>query len=300
MSVTDKPTGFTARDLAIAAAMNLMWGLNLIAVKMAVDLISPLTAAWLRQVMVLIICLPALKIIPGKMRELLLLGFLSGALFYIFINFSLAVSDNVSALAIAGQLGVPFSLILAIIFLGERVQKYRIVGMGLSFVGVILIVFDPSAVSEVAGIALTAAASLVWAICSLIQRRLIGVPVLTIYAWIGLIGSIMLLPIAYAFEPQSLMRVPQLPLSTFGWILFSALGSTVIGQGAMSLLLQRHPVSSVVPLTLLTPVISVIVAAYYFKTPLTPIMIIGGLIVMAGVAIVTIRTAQAKEGTRAV
>ncbi len=279
--------------------MNLMWGLNLIAVKMAVDLISPLTAAWLRQIMVLIICLPALKIIPGKMRELLLLGVLSGALFYIFINFSLAVSDNVSALAIAGQLGVPFSLILAIIFLKERIHKIRMIGMGLSFVGVILIVFDPSAASEGAGIALTAAASLVWAICSLIQRRLIGVPVLTIYAWVGLIGSILLLPIAYGFEPQSLMRVPQLPLSTFGWILFSALGSTVIGQGAMSLLLQRHPVSSVVPLTLLTPVISVIVAAYYFKTPLTPIMIIGGLIVMAGVAIVTIRTAQAKEGTRA-
>ena len=290
-----KPTGFTAHDLAIAAVMNLMWGLNLIAVKMGVDLIAPLTAGWLRQVMVLIICLPALKIIPGKMRELLVLGGLSGALFYIFINFSLAVSDNVSALAIAGQLGVPFSLILAIIFLKERVQKYRIIGMGLSFVGVILIVFDPAAIDEGAGIALTAAGSLVWAICSLIQRRLIGVPVLTIYAWVGLIGSIILLPIAYVVEPQSLMRVPQLPLSTFGWILFSALGSTVIGQGAMSVLLQRHPVSSVVPLTLLTPVISVIVAALYFKTPLTPIMIVGGLIVMAGVAIVTIRTAQAKE-----
>jgi O-acetylserine/cysteine efflux transporter len=299
LSVTDKPTGFTARDFAIAATMNVMWGLNLIAVKMAVDLVSPLTAGWLRQVMVLIICLPALKVVPGKMRELLLLGFLSGALFYIFINFSLAVSDNVSALAIAGQLGVPFSLILAIIFLGERVQKYRMIGMGLSFVGVILLVFDPAAVDEGAGIALTAAGSLVWAICSLIQRRLIGVPVLTIYAWVGLIGSIVLLPIAYAIEPESLKSVPQLPLSTFGWILFSALGSTVIGQGAMSLLLQRHPVSSVVPLTLLTPVISVIVAAYYFKTPLTPIMIIGGLIVMAGVAIVTIRTAMAKEGTRA-
>jgi O-acetylserine/cysteine efflux transporter len=299
LSASDKPIGFTARDLTIAAVMNLMWGLNLIAVKMGVDLVSPLTAAWLRQMMVLIICLPALKLIPGKMRELLLLGFLSGALFYIFINFSLAVSTNVSALAIAGQLGVPFSLILAILFLKERIHKIRMIGMGLSFVGVILIVFDPSAVSEVAGIALTAAGSLVWAICSLIQRRLVGVPVLSIYAWIGLIGSIVLLPIAYAFEPESLKSVPQLPLSTFGWILFSALGSTVIGQGAMSLLLQRHPVSSVVPLTFLTPVISVVVAAYFFKTPLTPIMIIGGLIVMAGVAIVTIRTAQAKEGTRA-
>ena len=287
--------GLTARDLLIATAMNIMWGLNLIAVKMGVDLVSPLTAAWLRQAMVLVICLPALKIIPGKMRELLLLGFLSGALFYIFINFSLAVSDNVSALAIAGQLGVPFSLIMAIIFLGERIHKIRIVGIALAFGGVVMLVFDPAAASEHAGIALTAVSCLIWAFCSLIQRRLIGTPVLTIYAWVGIVGSIVLFPIALFFEPESIARLPTLPLSTFGWILFSALGSTVIGQGAMSILLQRHPVSSVVPLTLLAPVIAVIASSLYFGTKLTSQMVTGGIIVMIGVAIVTIRTARAKE-----
>ncbi len=293
---SDHSGGFTARDFAIAAVMNLMWGLNLIAVKMSVDLIAPLGAAWLRQIMVLIICLPALRIVPGRMRELLLLGLLSGAAFYIFINFSLAVSTNISALAIAGQLGAPFSLILAIIFLRERVHKTRMIGMALAFGGVVLLVFDPAAANEGLGILLTAAASLFWAVCSLIQRRMAGVPVLTIYAWIGLVGSATLFPVMLVFEPQSLDRIPDLPVSTLGWILFSALGSTVIGQGAMSLLLQRHPVSSVVPLTLLTPVISVIAAALYFKTPMTPVMIVGGVIVLAGVAIVTIRTARVKEG----
>ena len=287
--------GLTARDLLIASAMNLMWGLNLIAVKMGVDLVSPLTAAWLRQVMVLVICLPALKIIPGRMRELLLLGFLSGALFYIFINFSLAVSHNISALAIAGQLGVPFSLIMAIIFLGEKIHKVRIVGIALAFGGVVMLVFDPAAAGEHAGIALTAVSCLIWAFCSLIQRRLVGTPVLSIYAWVGLVGSIVLFPIALYFEPESFVRLPSLPLSTLGWILFSALGSTVIGQGAMSVLLQRHPVSTVVPLTLLAPVIAVIASSLYFGTKLTSQMVTGGVIVMIGVAIVTIRTARAKE-----
>jgi O-acetylserine/cysteine efflux transporter len=297
-NVAHKPVvheGLTARDLLIAAVMNVMWGFNLIAVKMGVDLISPLTAAWLRQAMVLLICLPALKIIPGRMRELLLLGFLSGALFYIFINFSLAVSDNVSALAIAGQLGVPFSLIMAIIFLGERIHRVRIVGIALAFGGVVMLVFDPAATSEHLGIALTAVSCLIWAFCSLIQRRLIGTPVLTIYAWVGLVGSLVLFPIALFLEPESIARLPTLPLSTLGWILFSALGSTVIGQGAMSVLLQRHPVSTVVPLTLLAPVIAVIASSLYFGTKLTSQMVTGGVIVMIGVAIVTIRTARAKE-----
>jgi O-acetylserine/cysteine efflux transporter len=289
------PRGLTGYDLLIAAVMNLMWGLNLIAVKMSVDLVSPLTAAFLRQVMVLLICLPALRIIQGRMRELILLGALAGGAFYITVNLSMAVSTNVSALAIAGQLGAPFSLILAVLFLGERVHRYRIAGMALAFAGVVLLVFDPRAIDEQLGLALTALASLIWAICSLIQRRLVGVPVLSIYAWMGLVGALVLLPVSILFEQQSMASIPALPVSTLGWILFSALGSTVIGQGAMSFLLQRHTVSTVVPLTLPSPVIAVIAAAFWFGTALTPVMIAGGVIVLVGVAIVTLRTAKAGE-----
>jgi O-acetylserine/cysteine efflux transporter len=286
---------FTGYDVLVAIAMNVMWGLNLIAVKMGVDLVQPLTAAWLRQVMVMLICLPALRIIEGRMRELILLGVLAGGAFYIIVNISMAVSTNVSALAIAGQLGAPFSLILAVLFLGEKVHKYRIAGMALAFSGVVLLVFDPHAVDERLGLGLTAIASFIWAVCSLIQRRLVGVPVLTIYAWVGFVGTLVLFPVALLAEPEGMASLSQVPLSTFGWILFSALGSTVIGQGAMSILLQRHPVSTVVPLTLPTPVIAVLAASVWFGTRLTPVMIAGGVIVLAGVAIVTLRTAQATE-----
>lgn len=288
-------TGLTARDLLIAAVMNLMWGLNLIAVKMGVELIAPMTAAWLRQLMVLLICLPALRIIPGRMVPLCALGVLSGAAFYIVTNLSLAVADNVSALAIAGQLGVPFSLILAVLLLGERIHAARIAGVALSLAGVALIAFDPAAINERLGLALTALASLIWAICSLVQRQLVGTPILTIYAWVGLLGSILILPVALLSEPQAMAGLASVPLSSFGWVLFSALGSTVIGQGAMSLLLQRHPVSTVVPLTLATPVISVVAASLWFGTKLTAPMIGGGVLVMIGIAIVTVRTARASE-----
>ncbi len=286
---------FSAADVAAAVVMNAMWGLNLIAVKMGVDLIAPLTAASLRQFIVLIVCLPTLRIIPGKMRELIGLGLLSGAAFYIITNYSMQVSDNVATLAIAGQLSVPFALILAIAVLGERIHLLRISGIALAFGGVLMLVFDPAAADATLGVALTACASVIWAICSLIQRRLKGVPVLTIYAWVGLVGSFILIPMAILVEPHSMAALPGLPLSTFGWILFSAVGSTVLGQGAMSLLLQRHPVSTIVPLTLATPVISVVASAWWFGTHITAFMLFGGLIVMIGIAIVTIRTGQIRE-----
>lgn len=284
-----------ARDLMVATVMNILWGLNIIAVKMAVDVIAPMTAAALRQAIVFIVCASALRIVPGRMRALIALGLLSGGIFYIFTNLSLALAENVSALAIAGQLGVPFSLLLAVVILKERIHAVRIAGVCLSIAGVLLLVFDPSAGKEWQGLLLTAAASAIWAICSLLQRQLVGVPVMTIYAWIGLSGFLVLAPIAFVTEPDSVAGLADLPLRSLGWVVFSGVGSTVIGQGAMSWLLQRHPVSAVIPLTLAAPVLAVATSSIFFRIPITPLMVAGGVVALVGVAIVTIRTAHAEH-----
>lgn len=287
--------GFDARDLMVVAAMNVLWGFNIIAVKMAVSAIAPLTAGFLRQGIVLVVCIGSLRIIPGRMRALTLLGILSGGAFYVATNLSLAITHNVGALAIAGQLGVPFSLLLAIVVFHERIHLPRMAGIALSVAGVGLLVFDPTVIDEIPGLALTALASFIWAICSLIQRNLVGVPVLTIYAWIGLWGSIILGSIALVVETDAMWSIPHIPLKTFGWVVFSAIGSTILGQGAMSWLLQRHPISTVTPLTLAAPVIAVFATGWYFDTPPTMLMLTGGAIAMIGVAIVTIRTARAGD-----
>jgi O-acetylserine/cysteine efflux transporter len=285
--------GFGWRDILVALAMNVLWGLNIIAIKVSVDAVSPLTAALLRQAIVFIVCATALQIVPGKMRALTAIGLLTGGAFYAAMNLSLAVATNVGALAIAGQLGVPFALLLTIIVFNERIHLPRMIGIALSLIGVGTLVFDPAAAGELLGLAIMAVASLIWAISTLVQRLLIGVRILTIYAWIGLWGTISLGLFAWALEPEAFAAMPQIRLHTLGWIAFSAIGSTVMGHGAMSWLLQRHSVGVVTPLTLAAPVISVFIGSWYFNTPVTAIMMIGGALAMLGVAIVTIRTAQA-------
>ena len=293
MSATSSRLG--GRDLAVAALMNVRWALNIIAAKMAVTEIAPLTAALMRQGIVALVCLSWLRIVPGQMKGLIGLGVLTGGLYFVFINLSLLAASNVSALAIAGQLGVPFSMILAVIVLGERIHRYRIAGVALSFLGVGILMFDPRIVDEMTGLLLQLVASAIWAFASLIQRNVRDVPILTVYAWIGLIGTAMLLPVTAILEPQGLASIPHIPLRSFGWVVFSAIGSTLLGHGSMAWLIQRHPISSVAPLTLVAPVLSVMVASWYFRTPLTAPMILGGIIALTGVAIVTIRTARVGE-----
>lgn len=289
------PARFGPRDLVVALAINLVWGLNIIAVKMSVNLVPPFTAALLRQAMVLVVCLPWLRIVPGRMRDLLALSMVIGGAFFAIINLSLVVTQNVGALAIAGQLGAPFSLILAIIFLGERIGPIRIAGMVLAMSGCGLLVFDPSAAKEVPGLLLTVLASLLWATGSLLQRRLVGVGIPTMYAWVGLGGTIVLAPLALVFEAPVMTGAVAIPPLAFAWIAFSALGSTLIGSGGMAWLLQRHPVTTVIPVTLGAPVIGVLASSFVFGNPLTPVMVLGGVVALAGVAIVTMRTAGAKE-----
>jgi O-acetylserine/cysteine efflux transporter len=289
------PQRFGPRDLAVALAINLVWGLNIIAIKLSVTLVPPYTAALLRQALVLLVCLPWLRIVPGRMRELALLSIMIGGAFFAIVNFSLVITENVGALAIAGLLGAPFSLILAIIFLGERIGVTRVFGMALAMGGCAILVFDPSAAKEFPGLLLTAVASMLWAIGSLIQRRLTGVSIRTMYAWVGLGGIIVLAPLALAFEGPVMSGAVAIPPVAFVWIAFSALGSTLIGSGGMAWLLQRHPVTTVIPVTLGAPVIGVVASSVVFGNPLTPVMVLGGAVALAGVAIVTMRTASAGE-----
>ena len=295
------PAGFSPNDLVAILLINVTWGLNIVAVKLSVDIIAPFAAAFLRQMLVFLVCLPWLRIVPGKMAILLTLGALGGAFFFVPLNMALSMADNPASIAIAGQLGAPFALILSIIFLGDRIGLPRLAGIVMAFAGVGLLAFDPGAADYLPALALTALASLFWAISSLLQRQLAGVPVPVLYAWIGLMGSVMLAPIAMIYEPHAMANLAAIPANAWVAVAFSGLCSTLIGQGGMAWLLQRHTISAVIPFTLLAPVVSVIALALFFGTPVTGMVILGGIFVLGGVAIVTIRTAaktEEFEGTR--
>ncbi|WP_156256776.1 DMT family transporter [Sandarakinorhabdus oryzae] len=276
-------------------AIDVVWGFNVVAVKEGVMSAGPLTAVLLRYVVATIVCLPFIRWLPGRMRLILATGFIAGALFMSLGGLSFALADNVSALAIVGQLGVPFSLILAVIFMKEEIRWPRITAIALCFMGVVVMGFDPAIAHERVGILLTAGASLCWAVGNLLFRRLQGVPVLVIHGWLGLVAIPVMATLAWLFEPAKLAAIPDLPLSTWGWVAYSGIMSSLVGHGGMTWLFQRYPVAVVSPLTLPTPLISVTIAVLVYNTPITGQMLAGGLLTLVGVAIITIRTAQRRD-----
>lgn len=281
--------------LALILVIDLVWAFNLVAVKFAVESAGPLTAVTLRYAIVALACLPWLRWQPGRMKSIIITGLVAGALFMGLGGLSFALADNVSALAIAGQLGVPFSLILAVIIFKERIRWPRITAVLLCFAGVAVMGFDPAIAHESVALWLTVAASLAWAAANLLFRNLKGISVLTIHAWLGVVSLPVLAAASLYFEPGRLAATASLPLSTWGWLTYSALGASLLGHGGMSWLFQHYPVSVVSPLTLPTPLLSVMFAVIIFDTPITSQMIVGGILTLIGVAIITLRTAKSRD-----
>jgi O-acetylserine/cysteine efflux transporter len=215
---------------------------------------------------------------------------MNGGLFLIFFNFALEVSTNVGALAIASQLSEPFALILGVLFLGERLSALGISGVVLALDGVTLLVFDPRIVNELPGLLLMTIAAAVCATSMPLQRCLGSVPIPVLHGWTGLMGALMLLPLSLLFEPGQLAAARGLGAIPIFWFAFSVLGATILGQGSMAWLLKRHPVSTITPLMLGTPVVSALSSHFYFGTALTVLMVVGGAIALAGVLIVSAAT----------
>ncbi len=281
--------------LAAILAIDVVWGCNIVAVKEGVMSAGPMTAVLLRYVVATVVCLPFLRWLPGRMGLILVTGFVAGALFMSLGAVSFALADNISALSIVGQLGVPFSLILAVIFMKEEIRWPRITAIALCFLGVVVMGFDPAIANERIGILLTVGAALSWAVGNLLFRKLQGVPVLVIHGWLGIVAIPIMATLAWTFEPAKLAAIPDLPLSTWGWIAYSGIMSSIVGHGGMTWLFQRYPVAVVSPLTLPTPLISVAIAVAVYDTPITGQMMVGGLLTLIGVAIITIRTAQRRD-----
>ena len=283
------------QHLALILLIDLIWAFNIVPLKLAVEAAGPLTAVTLRYVIVLVACLPWLRWLPGRMRWVLVTGVVAGALFMGLGGLAFALADNVSALAVAGQLGVPFSLILAVVIYKERIRWPRITAVALCFAGVAVMGFDPAIARESLALWLTVVASLCWAMGNLLFRKLVGVPVMTIHAWLAAVSVPILAGTALVFEPQRLAAVGNLSWQVWACLAYSGIASSLLGHGGMTWLLQRYPVATVSPLTLPTPLLSVIIAVIAFDTPITVQMLIGGALTLIGVAVITLRTARTPD-----
>lgn len=285
----------TRGHLLLVLLICMIWGLNGPILKLTAAHVPPTTATVTRFLIVTALCAPALKWVPGRMPALIGTALLIGCIQFLLSFQAIAHATHVGAINLVTQMHVPFGLIMAVAFLGEHIRWRRTLGIVLSFLGVVVIGFDPMIMHESVALVLGLGAALTYAAGSVLLRQLRGVPPLTIQAWVGLLGLGPLVLASLYLEPGALAALPQTPPHVFGYLLYTGVIVTVVAHTVMYLLLQRYPVSVIMPYTLIAPVLTILFAMLILGERMTPRIATGSVLTMIGIAIITLRSARHSE-----
>ena len=270
-------------------AINAVWGLNIVAVKLSADRFPPVFLSFLRFLIVGLVVWPWLRLRRGEMRWLLIAATCSGGLQFALMYSGVAVSGYMSSVAIAGQLGVPFATLLSVALLGEAIHWRRWLGIALSFAGVVVIGFSSEVLKSGPGLWLIVVAAFVGSIGLVAIKRVRNLEPLELQAWLAWGSLPILLPLSLLIEDGQLESLRQAGMPGWGALLYSALLASLVAHTAYFALIRRYPVTSVAPVTVLAPLFSVFFSVLLLGDVLDARMVVGGLLTLTGVTVIVVR-----------
>lgn len=278
------------RDLLILLIVCLAWAGNFLTSAYALQEMPPFLFTGLRMALLAALLVPFLKRpAPGQWPRLLAVCLLNGVLHFGLSFWALRASGNLASPAIVMQSYVPIAALLAWWLLGERFGWRTGAGIGISFMGVLVLGLDPLVLQNptALGVMLVSAAFL--SLGTVLMRGIAGQTGLSMQGWTAVLGVGPLFAISLAFEP---MAVPAFNGSSWvAWagVGYSALISSALGHGLYFGLVQRHPIAVVTPYLLLVPVLAVALGILFYGDRPGPRLFLGGAMVLGGVLAIALR-----------
>jgi O-acetylserine/cysteine efflux transporter len=211
--------------------------------------------------------------------------FFIGGLHFALIFSGVKYSDA-STMAIVNQLYVPISILLAMVWLRERVALRRWLGIALAFCGVVIFSLDASVSSHLFGVFLLIVDAFSMALGTVLLRRLSGISPFTMQAWMAVIGIPFLFGTSFIFESGQIASLSAAPWQAWAALAYTVIAGSLIGHTGYYVLLQHYEVSLVGSVLLLSPAIGVLGGIIILGEPFTPLIVVGAIMTLAGVAIV--------------
>lgn len=282
-------SSIAGKHLVLLVLMNLVWGLNLIASKIGVAQLPPILFTALRFGSLALFLLPLLKIHRGQMGNLLLAAMLTGPAAFSLLFLGVYYAEDAATVAIASQMGVPISTLLSIWLLGETIRWRRTLGITLAFGGMIIISFEPRVFAYWEGLALVVASTFFASLGLIFVKRLYNIKALELQAWIAVAGGGVLMLLSLLFEQGQWEAIQSADWKAWTALAFTALMSSLLAHTAWYYLVSKYPVTSLSPITLLSPLFGIFFGVTLLDDQLTSRMLLGGAVTLVGVFIVVKR-----------
>ncbi len=285
---------FGTRDLALALVICIVWAGNFLTSAHALREIPPFLFSALRMgLLAALLCLFVKAPPRVQWPRLIAVALLNGALHFGTSLWALRMAGDLSSPAIVMQSYIPMSVLLAWLLLGERFAWRTGSAIALSFTGVLVLGFDPLVLDHPASLAMMLFAAFLIALGTVFMRGLSGIDAISLQGWTALIGILPLLTISALIEPDGFTALRHAQWTSWGAALYSAVFASLIGHSLFYTLVRRHPVATVMPYLLLTPVFAVALGILFWGDRPGPQLWIGGAMVLGGVLIIALR-ARAK------
>jgi drug/metabolite transporter (DMT)-like permease len=214
---------------------------------------------------------------------LTVIGIIGGSVPFLLFFTGLAQASAPSAAFIHKTLFVWVAL-LAVPFLGERLGLAQIGALAVLLVGQLLIV-PPAGVAWGSGETLIAAATILWAIETIVARRLLHT-VPSGLLGVGRLGIGLVVLVGFLVATGKLATIGALTLEQWGWALVT--GGLLSGYvGTWYAALQRAPASLVTAILVLgAPVTAALQGLQSGTIPAMPVLAGQSLVLLAGAALV--------------
>ncbi len=267
-------------QIVCAVLVPLLWGYQFVAIKLGLAEFPPLFFLGLRFLAIALLLIPFVarptrKQLGSILAISLFLSALNFGLFYIGLGLGTG-----TVTAVAYQLATPFIILLSWPMLGERPLLRTVAGVLLAFFGVVAASGGIS-VNAIATV-LIAASAFSYAVGNVLTKRYGPFDSLMLLAWMSLFTVPPIMATSFVLERGQLASVATADI--YGWL--SLVYTVLIGGVALWFwLIARCSLGRVAPFGLLMPVFAAISSVLFLGERLTPMLVIGGLIALVGVAV---------------
>ena len=273
--------------ILMAIAVPLIWGTGFVVAKGAISEFPPILLMAFRFLVTSLVLVWFVKPPIGQLRALFLIAIVAAAIQY-SLTFSGLKGLDAGFAALIVQLEVPFLVILGAILLGERPSQRKWLGIIIAFVGVGLLVGKVEFNNAWGSVILVILGALTWAIGQIFVRKLKNIDGLTITAWTAVFATPQLFIMSLIFESDHVELILSADLSIWWAVLYLGLIMTALGYYFWNTLIRTYEIEKVAPFLLLLPVFSLLGGVIFLEELVSTVKILGGLIVILGVAFVSL------------
>ena len=272
-----------SKQILLALIVPITWGLGFTLAKIGMEHFPALLIMTIRFGIAGLILVWFTKPPWGHMREIFVVALIGSTIQY-GLTYNGLKGIDASTAAILVQLEGPILAIMGTFLLKEKLGITRALGMGLAFIGVLIIAGEPRLDGHIDSVILLIAGSAVWAVAQIMISRLKDLSGITILAWVAIMATPQMFVASLLIEDGQWLAITTASYIDWSIILYLALIMTVLGYSVWYHLLSSVDVSKVSPFLMLLPITSIIAGMVLLDEKFTSSMAIGGLLIMSGVA----------------